>query len=200
VKIDLAAVLASGQPVRIELGCGPRKKPGMIGVDGLDLPGVDIVADLDAGLGFLPDSSVDEIHSRSLLEHLDDLELLMREMVRVLKPGGFASHFVPHFSNPFFYSDYTHHRFFGYYTFFYFCDPEDQPARKVPSFYHDIRIRVRSTELVFDSPFRWRGKVKRAFGRVVNSRRWLQEFYEENLCYLISCYGIQVVFEAKKPR
>lgn len=198
LNIDLPAILQSGVPVILELGCGPRKQSGRIGIDALDLPGVDIVANLDNGLPFLPDRCVDEIHSRSFLEHVDKFENLMREMVRVLKPGGKVVSFVPHFSNPYFYSDYTHSRFFGYYTFYYFCDAEDQPARKVPSFYHDIRIRVTSIQLVFHSPFKGRSLFKRAFGRLVNWKTWLQEFYEENLCFVIPCYGLQVTFEPKE--
>ena len=85
VKIDLEQVLDSGDPVLIELGCGDRKKAGRIGVDAIDLPGVDVVADLEKGLAFLPDNSVDQIHCRSLLEHIDNFENLIAEIVRVLK-------------------------------------------------------------------------------------------------------------------
>jgi SAM-dependent methyltransferase len=197
-KIDLSAALQSSEKVIIELGCGPQKQKGRIGIDALDLPGVDVVANLDNGLPFLPDHCVDEIHSSSLLEHIKNLELLMREMLRVLKPEGVIHCFVPHFSNPYFYSDYTHSRFFGYYTFFYFCDTEDQPTRKVPCFYHDIRIKITSIQLVFDSPFRGRQIFKRIFGNFVNWKQLLQEFYEENLCYFVPCYGIQVSFRPKE--
>jgi predicted SAM-dependent methyltransferase len=195
LKIDLEQVLASGQPVIVELGCGTEKAAGRIGIDHLDLPGVDIVADLNQGLPFLPDNSVDEIHSSSLLEHLADLELTLREIVRVLKPGGRSRAFVPHFSNPYFYSDYTHNKFFGLYTFYYFVDAKHQRfTRKVPSFYTDIRLQVFSIQYVFLSPFTGRNRLKTAFGRVINSYRYLQEFYEENLCYLVPCYGMVIEF------
>src|SRR5688572_6280473 len=104
VKIDLESRIRSGERIILELGCGKAPQAGRIGVDLLDLPGVDIVADLEQGLPYMPDASVDEIHSRSLLEHLDNFENLMREMVRVLKPGGTCHIFVPHFSNPYYYS------------------------------------------------------------------------------------------------
>ena len=89
LKIDLDALLKSGQPVVLELGCGPNKTPGRIGIDMIDLPGVDIVANIDHGLGFLPDASVDAIYSESFFEHVADLQRLMAEIVRVLKPGGY---------------------------------------------------------------------------------------------------------------
>jgi len=88
MKIDLEKALDGDQPVIIELGCGKKKKQDRISIDKVNLPGVDIVADLEEGLAFLPDGSVDEIHCRSVLEHIANFETLMADMVRVLKPGG----------------------------------------------------------------------------------------------------------------
>ncbi|MBC7704402.1 MAG: class I SAM-dependent methyltransferase [Rhodoferax sp.] len=194
-KIDLAKVLASGDAICLELGCGPNKVPGRIGIDRLDMPGVDIVTNIEDGLGFLPDASIDEIHSESFFEHVPDLEKLMSEIVRVLKPGGFNSMFVPHFSSPFYYSDYTHNRFFGLYTLRYFCADDNQLQRKVPNFYSNIRVKIVSQRMVFYSSFRGIRFVKKAFQRLVNWNEWTQEFYEENLCYLIPCYGMEFKFE-----
>jgi hypothetical protein len=198
LKIDLAARLTCGKPVRLELGCGTRRRDGFIGVDRVDLPGVDIVADLEDGLGFLPDSSVDEMQSKSLFEHVRDFEGLMAEVVRVLKPGGQAHVYVPHFSNPYYYSDPTHLRFFGLYTFQYFAVENKQFKRGVPRFYTRTKIRLLSHELVFTSPFRRRRRLKQAVGWLVNRHRACQEFYEENLCWLIPCYALQVVFTPDK--
>jgi len=195
IKVDLQSLLESGEKVILELGCGPRKQPDRIGVDQLDLPGVDIVADLNAGFSYLPDNSVDEIHSKSLFEHIENLEFFMKEIVRVLKPGGRNYLFVPHFSNPYYYSDYTHTKFMGLYTFYYFVEEKHQLRRKVPNFYQDIRIKVLSQRLTFQSTFRGVNLMKKIFGKLVNWTTWTQEFYEENLCYLIPCYGMEIVFE-----
>src|SRR3972149_2272613 len=194
IKIDLDGLIKSGKKVVLELGCGPHRKEGRIGIDRLDLPSVDIVSDLEDGLFFLPDKSVDEVHCRSVLEHIENFENLMQEIVRVLKSDGTAHIFVPHFSNPYFYSDYTHKRFFGLYTFYYFVDTRRQLKRKVPDFYTDFRINVISHQLVFKSPFFFRGKNKKIIGFIFNCHRSLQEFYEENLCYIFPCYGIKIVF------
>lgn len=43
----------------------------------------------------LPDASVDLILSRALLEHVDGVPAAIREMHRVLRPGGTALHLVP---------------------------------------------------------------------------------------------------------
>lgn len=198
IKIDIKQVLDSGDPVIVELGCGEKKKPGSIGVDIVDLDSVDVVADIESGLGFLPDNSVDEIHSRSSLEHISNFEVLMREILRVLKKDGKAYIFVPHFSNPHYYSDFTHVRFFGLYSFYYFVSAEKQLRRKVPVFYTDMRITILSIRLKFKSSFWPLKALKGFFGRIINSCSFMQEYYEENLCYIFPAHGIELVFEPAK--
>jgi len=161
-KIDLKKIISDGNPLIIELGCGQKKKSDRITIDKIDLPHVDIVADIENGLPFLPDNSVDGIYCRSVLEHIENFENLMREIVRVLKKQGKAYVFVPHFSNPYYHSDYTHKRFFGLYTFYYFVNTEHQLKRKVPNFYTDIRINIISQRLVFRSNFWFSRQIKRA--------------------------------------
>lgn len=194
VKIDLKEAISGGGPVIVELGCGPKKKEGRIGVDSIDLPNVDIVADLEKGLPFLPDTSVDELHCRSVLEHIQNFENIMRDIVRVLKSNGRAHIFVPHFSNPHYYSDYTHKRFFGLYTFYYFADNKYQLKRKMPHFYTDVRIIILSQRLIFRSSFKIINPFKKLIGWFINLHTLLQRYYEENLCYMFPCYGIEVVF------
>lgn len=185
--------LASGGPVVVELGCGPGGAPGVVGVDRLPLDGVDVVWDLEDGLGFLPDGAVDEVRSRHTLEHVEAFEPLMREVWRVLKPGGRHVAVVPHFSNPYFYSDYTHRRTFGLYSFDYFADPAWQPRRKVPAFYSDVRFRVVERELVFKSAFPVRNLVRQVQRRVFNVSGWMREWYEESWCYRFPCQEVRFV-------
>jgi len=194
VRIDIDGLIGSGRRIVVDLGCGAKKKVDRIGIDAVDLPGVDIVADLERGLTCFPDRSVDEIHCRSVLEHIHDLEGLLREMLRVLKDDGRVYVFVPHFSNPYFYSDPTHVRFFGLYTFYYFVDPQRQLKRKVPCYYTDLRIRILSQKLVFRSAFRWLNPLRKVFGRVINAHPRFQEFYEENWSRWVPCHGIEIVF------
>lgn len=197
-KINLLQILNGSEPVIVELGCGPKKKPGRIGVDRIDLPNVDIVADIEDGLGFLPDNSVNEIHCRSLLAHIENLEDLISEIVRVLKKDGTAHIFVPHFSNPYYYSDYTHKRFFGLYTLYYFVDSEYQLKRKVPTFYSSTRIKILSQRFKFRSSVRLLKPYKKLLNWFFNLHTNLQEFSEENLCYSFPCYGIEIVFTPEK--
>ncbi len=194
IKINLDELIKDDRQLIVELGSGGQKKEGRITIDKVDLPEVDIVADLEENLSFLPDNSVDEIHCRSVLEHIEHFENLMAEMVRILKKDGTAHIFVPHFSNPYYYSDYTHKRFFGLYSFYYFVSPQKQLSRKVPDFYTDIRIEILSQRLVFRSAFKLINPLKKLFSWFINLNSYLQQYYEENLCYLIPCHGIELVF------
>ncbi|MFP3982372.1 MAG: class I SAM-dependent methyltransferase [Desulfurivibrionaceae bacterium] len=194
IRIDIDKRLhKEDQPVIIDIGCGQKKKPGRIGIDQFDLPEIDIVTDIEKGLSFLPQRSVDEIHCRSVLEHIHNFDFLLREIMRVLKEDGRAYVFVPHFSNPYYYSDPTHVRPFGLYTFYYYADFEHQLKRKVPNFYSDLRIQIISQKLVFRFEFALLGFLKKGLGRVINSCQWFQEYYEENLVYHLPAHGIEFV-------
>ncbi len=198
INIDLDTILKGSAPVIIELGCGDKAKAfaddGRIGIDRVDLDHVDIVADLEKGLSFLPDACADEIHARSLFEHISKFDQLLKEVMRVLKSDGRCRLMVPHFSNPYHYSDPTHVRFFGLYSFYYYCHEKRQLGRKVPTFYTDARLEIISLKLRFRSPFKGRKWWKRLHEKIFNLTPAMQEFYEENLCYLFPCYGIAIEF------
>jgi len=197
-RIDIEELLKNQRPIVLDLGCGSHRIPDRISIDRLDMPHVDIVADLEEGLPFFPENSVDTIYSRSLLEHIKNLDVLMRDIWRVLKPQGRKHLYVPHFSNPYYYSDPTHQRFFGLYSFEYFSKSQTRFKRDVPSFYQEYGFRTESLTLVFDSPWLTRKVGKRMAQILFNLNPWCQEIYEENFCYLIPCYGIQATLRPEK--
>lgn len=81
---------------KIELGCGKTKSQGYIGIDRFQLPGVDIVADLNRGIP-LDDDSVDVILAGHSLEHFDDIFFTMQEIYRVLKDKGILMVIAPYY-------------------------------------------------------------------------------------------------------
>lgn len=181
------------RPLRLELGSGHSKRdPEAVGVDLLGHSGVDVVGDVYDVLAALPDGSVDRITSEHFLEHIPDLELLLRESARVLRSGGRFLAQTPHFSSPYFYSDPTHRVHFGLYTFGYYV--ADTPMRrKVPQYTDPLPFLHKRPRYAFKSPKPFYGRyvIKRLFGRLINGSIWLQEFYEENLCWSFPCYEIQ---------
>lgn len=192
--VDKRGVLSrfqAGERLPIELGCGPRKlDPDAVGIDALDFPGVDLVGDVFEVLAGLPAGGVSACHSSHFFEHVEDLPRLIDELARTMAPGAVLTVKVPHFANPYFYSDPTHHRFFGLYTMSYLAR-DTLLTRKVPNYGRTPAFALTAVRLGFDSPFPIRGVFKRVVGRVFNLATWLQEFYEENLCYLFPCYEIE---------
>jgi ubiquinone/menaquinone biosynthesis C-methylase UbiE len=168
-----------------------------VGVDLRRFPGVDVVADLDAALPFR-DASLEALHSRHFLEHVDDLAAVLAEHFRVLAPGGEAMHVVPHFSNPYFYSDYTHRHFFGLYTFCYFAKRRGPFRREVPTFYNALDFEILGVELRFSSPVERRRWIKRLLQRLVNRSAWTQELFEERFCWIFP--ADEIAFRLRKPR
>lgn len=85
--------------MKLHLGCGKRHIPGFIHIDAVDYPHVDHVATID-NLSFIQDNSVDLIYNCHVLEHFKrkDVERVLAEWFRVLKPGGILRVSVPDFS------------------------------------------------------------------------------------------------------
>jgi hypothetical protein len=190
---DKHGVLAGRNDLILELGCGEhRTVPGAVTIDVLDLSAVDVVGDVFEVLSLLPNGSVRAIHSTHFLEHIADLEALLVEFERILKSGGAVVATVPHFSNPYYYSDPTHRTFFGLYTFCYLAHSK-LFKRKVPTYGKTRRLEYTGVYLQFRGDhFRYRGALKRALGRLVNLSRGTQEFYEENLVWLFPCYELKL--------
>ena len=112
--------------LRLNLGCGRSPLAGWINVDAVDLPGVDLVADLDRmserGLPY-PDGSVEAIALSHVLEHLRDPLSLMQELHRVARPGATAVVRTPHGASDDAHEDPTHVRAYFPGSFGYFSQP-----------------------------------------------------------------------------
>ena len=102
----------AGRPAVIDLGCGARKTAGAFGIDGVRLPGVDLVHDLQSRPYPLPDDGADEVVLNHVLEHFAEPLPLMEEVWRVTRPGGRVLIRTPHCSGPYAWNDPTHRRAF----------------------------------------------------------------------------------------
>ena len=192
-KKNILINITSSSSLILELGCGSTKtNPNSIGIDILDYPVVDIVGDIYEVLKKFPDSSVAHVSSIHFIEHVSDINQLMLELERIIKPGGVIDFKVPHFSNPYFYSDPTHINFFGLYTFCY-MSYSDIFSRKVPTYKKNLVFNLVSVDLIFKSPkpFYGRYAFKSIIGFLFNSSIYMKELYEENFCYLFPCYEIR---------
>ncbi len=106
----------------VDLGCGGRKR-GDIGIDMVPQPGVDVVCHLGFEPIPLADGSIDHVFAYDFLEHLPvsvhyreegrwqvhrPRIFLMREVYRILKPGGRFESFTPSYPHVTWAQDPTH--------------------------------------------------------------------------------------------
>ena len=96
--------------MKIDLGCGPNKREGFIGVDQYSFPNVDHVVNLGSEPLPFADGSVNEVHASHFIEHLTAPERchLLNEMYRVMPVGAKATIIVPHWGSSRAYGDPTH--------------------------------------------------------------------------------------------
>ena len=109
------------EKVKIDLACGRNKAaPDFLGIDKVQLEGVDKVMDLEVFPWDIESESVDEIFCSHYAEHTPDLIKFMDEIYRILKVGGVAKIIVPYGSSIRAFQDPTHKRFLFAETFLYF--------------------------------------------------------------------------------
>ena len=95
---ELGSRAEAGERI-VDLGCGnDRRHRLFIGVDLLAWPDADLVCEADR-LPF-PDGSLDAVVSVAVWEHIPDLESVLAEVVRTVRPGGSLFIVVP-FLQPF---------------------------------------------------------------------------------------------------
>lgn len=114
------------ESLRLHLGCGRTIIKGWVNVDQVQLPGVDITADLNACRSKrLPfdDDSVDEFLLSHTIEHIPDTLALMQELHRIAKSGSILTARTPYGSSDDAWEDPTHVRAYFIQSWGYFSQP-----------------------------------------------------------------------------
>lgn len=191
INLKINDAISNKHLIKLNLGAGNDSVDGYYNVDLIELPGTDIMADLNKPLEILPDNSVESIVSRGSFEHIRNFVGLMVEIHRICVNNADIKTVVPHFSNPYYYSDPTHVQPFGLYTMHYFMDESLQRGRKVPSYYTSVRFKVEKIHIQF-----YREKLIDKFlepivSRLVNINIHTQDIYERRFCYLYPAWQIK---------
>lgn len=128
------------EKIKLNLGCGENIYSGYTNLDRANLPGVDLVWDLERTPLPLSDNSVSEIKAEHILEHIVNYLPLLEDLHRIAKPKAKFEVLVPYYKYEAAYRDPTHVRFFTEHSFDYFQDGVKF------SHYSDIRFNVKSVE------------------------------------------------------
>ena len=106
--------------LKLDIGCGSNKKPSFVGIDKLDVSGVDYIVDFENEKLPFADNSVAEIYTYHCLEHLRDPTHVFSEFGRVCKNGAKIEIWTPYaFSNAAFIPD--HKFFFAEDIYYHIC-------------------------------------------------------------------------------
>lgn len=136
----------------LDIGCGKQKQSGAVGVDIRDYDAVDVQTDIEQGLPF-DDDAFAVARANSVLEHVEDLPGVMREIHRILEPGGRLVGKVPHHQDRNAYIDPTHSRLFDERTFEFWDSTTEFGERE----YFDAEFRVRESSRINRVLF-WRSR------------------------------------------
>lgn len=93
---------------KLNLGAGEDRKEGYINVDWSPLTKPDVVHDLNTFPYPFENEAFEKIEAFHVLEHLDKPFNVMKELHRILKPGGVLHVKVPHFSRGFSHAEHAH--------------------------------------------------------------------------------------------
>ena len=101
----------------LDIGCGINKMPEAMGMDIDPNSNADIIHDLNAYPYPVDSNAYDQIYAKHIIEHLDDPEAFVKELYRMLKPGGTVFVETPHFSSRVAYSEPQHKMYASYFLF-----------------------------------------------------------------------------------
>ena len=94
-------------PMVLDIGCGDDKVDGSVGIDVKETDAADIVLDVNSESLPYDDGTIEQIHARMSLEHMDAPSVIA-ECHRVLEPGGTLHIKLPHPFTSGFWQDWTH--------------------------------------------------------------------------------------------
>lgn len=153
----------------LDIGCGKEKHLEATGIDASDLPGVDIVANINDGIP-IRDNLVDLIYLHHILEHVDDIIKTIEELYRITNSRGLLDIKCPHFSCGYVaWGDPTHKRTFTTQTLNYF-----NPEIAHRAYYSKAKFKVLSVKLNFEA-YGGERKKRRGIRRIM---KWFGPFFE----------------------
>ncbi|MBN2067267.1 MAG: methyltransferase domain-containing protein [Candidatus Diapherotrites archaeon] len=170
---------------KLNLGCGHEYLQGYVNIDLNRKVKADKYLDVTKRMPFAT-NSVEEIRAHHLIEDFGELEPVLREWYRILKPGGLLRVWVPYaFSNHAFVNP-GHKHYFVWNTLLYFTD------RIRPNYFYSFQFKLKKRE------FQMLGRYKGILGPLAGLATAVPEFYER---FLKGFFSVDVIYyELEKPK
>ncbi|HEX8552433.1 MAG TPA: methyltransferase domain-containing protein [Abditibacteriaceae bacterium] len=168
--------------MKLNLGCGNKKIEGFTGVDLFPCEQARLLCNIARRLPFR-DSCAEEILLDNVIEHIQDIPALVKELVRVARPGAKITIITPHFTSLDSWRDPTHVHHLAYGSFNHF---EKSNARH----YVGGGVRIVGRKLSFG------GGVLGLIGRGIF--KLSPRKYEEKWCFLFRAGTLRFELEVVK--
>ena len=173
---------------KLNIGCGQDIRKGYVNLDSVKQKGTDVIHNLNKFPWPFKKNTFDEIYASHVLEHVDDLVKVMKEIHRISKNNAKIIIRGPHFSCGVSYRDPTHKRFFSYFTFEYFCNPADYYLRKEVGLFKIKNRKLNFTRYAYP----WLNKI---FNPLINAN---PSIYERFFCWMLPCSEVLFRLEVIK--
>ena len=102
---------------KLNFGCGKNIRKDFVNVDIAAFEGIDKTFNFNVFPYPFSDDDFNEVLADNVLEHLDDIPSVMKELHRISKPGGIIRIIVPYYNCYGAYNDVTHKHFFSHLSF-----------------------------------------------------------------------------------
>ena len=177
---------------KLNLGCGQFSLAGYLNLDFVEIPGVDVVHDLNVYPYPFDDNEFEEVRCYHVLEHLNDIIKPLEEIWRITKSGGIIHVEVPSFPGVGAIVDPTHRQFYTYGTFDYFT--------KESQFYYysKAKFSIQKREILFTSRLPLFNFLNRILNYIINKSSKLQRVYFYNFSYLYPSSTINIELKVEK--
>ena len=167
---------------KLNLGCGVDIKEGWVNLDSAALPKVDVVHNIENLPLPFADNEFDRILAQDVLEHVEYIPVL-KDLHRILKPGGSLTVRVPHFTSKNNFVDPTHKKLFSVSTWDFFVKHSasgNKHIEKECAYYFDFAFdRTTSRRITFEKSSRV-FFYNRFIEPLVNCSPGMHMFYESS--------------------
>lgn len=184
----------------LDVGCGTNKEQGAVGIDKYQLPGVDIVHDLDKFPWPFEDDIFDKVLFRHSINHLNDLLAVMGEVHRICKPDAEVVIIAPHFSSDNIFTDPTVKFFLGVRSMDYLSGDGNVLSARY-GFYSSAKFDVELKRIFF-----YKSELSTTGDKVMHLLfmpfdilfNRAQRFYEKYLAFIIRANEVSFVLRVRK--